>query len=82
MLYIYLLSIAGLITILYIISVSIIQLNIMHLGLVFVALFVGILLLKYKAVCHLMEKLEILFMFLVLVGFTYLGFTLYNAGWL
>ncbi|AEF97153.1 hypothetical protein [Methanotorris igneus] len=82
MLYLYLLSIAGLITVLYIISVSIYQLNIMSLSLIFVGIFVGILLLKYKKICHLMEKLEIAFMFLVLIGFAYLGFCLYSVGWL
>jgi len=82
MLYIYLLSLAALITVLYVISVSIYQLNIMSLSLVFIAIFVGILLLKYKKICHLMEKLEIAFMFLVLAGFAYLGFCLYSAGWL
>ena len=62
------------------VSVTLVQINVLHLVILIIGILFTVLLLryKYKSLGKLMETLELLFMMLVLVGIIYLGYRMYS----
>ncbi|WP_292461191.1 hypothetical protein [Methanothermococcus sp.] len=79
--YIYLLAISCLTILAVLISINIFQNNITPVIGLFVIIFLVIIALAFKSktntAAHIMDNLEILFMFLVFVGLLYLGYSMY-----
>ncbi|AEH07021.1 hypothetical protein [Methanothermococcus okinawensis] len=82
--YIYLLAISCLTIVGVLISINIFQINIISVIGLFIAIFLVIIALALKpksaATAHIMENLELIFMFLVFVGLLYLGYSMYSAN--
>jgi energy-converting hydrogenase A subunit K len=79
--YIYLLAISCLALIGVLISINMLQANIVSVIILFVIVMLTVLILKSgsKAIAHVMENLELLFMFLVFIGLLYLLYSMYYS---
>ena len=79
--YIYLLAISCLALIGVLISINMLQANIVSVIILFVIVMLTVLMLKSggKTIAHIMENLELLFMFLVFIGLLYLLYSMYYS---
>ncbi len=78
--YVYLLALSCLALIGVLISITIYQLNIIPVIMLFVIVLLAIIMLKSenKSTAHIMENLELIFMFMVFIGLLYLFYSIYH----